>query len=138
MKYICVRNFSCCTNENGLKGQKQSARGNALGEEDEPMTALTGQKPYRCHNVFAPSGRNLLRYLPFTQGVALGWYLVGLSGRLCTKSILTAHNFHSYRSKFFFTLRHSCEIMLMNIQKKMIIPIFPQLIPQNAKRSGLL
>ena len=39
---------------------------------------LQGQKPYKCHHAFAPSGRNLLHYLPFTQGVALGWYLVGL------------------------------------------------------------
>ncbi|MBO4850123.1 MAG: hypothetical protein J5529_04370 [Prevotella sp.] len=70
-----------------MKRPKAISPGQRPGEKGEPIIALKGHKPYRCHNAFAPAGRNLLRYLPFTQGVALGWYLVGLAGRLCTKSI---------------------------------------------------
>ena len=90
-----------------LCGRKRPERPKAISpgqrprEEDEPMIALTGQKLYRCYNAFAPAGRNLLRYLPFTQGVALGWYLVGLAGRLCTKSIRTRRNFSNNTSHWY-------------------------------------
>jgi hypothetical protein len=45
------------------------------------------------YNAFALSGRFPTHL--FTQGDALGWYLAGLSGRLCTK-------IHSYSTQFSF------------------------------------
>ena len=43
-------------------------------------SALKGQKLYHLRYAFALSGRRL--HAPDTQGDALGWELVGLSGRL--------------------------------------------------------
>ena len=67
------------------RGNKPPAQGNTLGNKGNITDgALTGQKRYRREkNAFAPPGRNLhTAYNP--QGVALGYMIVGLSGRRST------------------------------------------------------
>jgi hypothetical protein len=63
---------------NGLKGQQALSPGRCPGYKDVGKFALKGQKPFLVHYAFALSGRWLRT--TFTQGDALGWVLVGLSG----------------------------------------------------------
>ena len=67
--------------KSGLKGQQALSPGQRPGCKEAGKFALKGQK--RCF---------LIRLLPFqgvayaaayTQGAALGWWLIALSGRLC-------------------------------------------------------
>ena len=58
---------------NGLKGLHHIAQGNALGN------GYAANTPCKGKSAFALTGR--LPHLPVTQGVALGYMLVGLSGR---------------------------------------------------------
>ena len=70
------------------RGNKHIAQGSALGKEICVSHALKGQKRYngaspnliRCSTGFCP----FRAWLPhtFPQGAALGYLLVGLSGRL--------------------------------------------------------
>ena len=64
---------------NGLKGQKALSPGHRPGCKDVGKFALKGQKPYLVHYAFALTGRRLRT--TSTQGDALGWALIGLSGR---------------------------------------------------------
>jgi hypothetical protein len=66
---------------NALKGQFADSPGQHPGKTKRRNNALKGQKLYRQNDAFALSGRSL--HTPDTQGVALGYWLVGLSGRLC-------------------------------------------------------
>jgi hypothetical protein len=64
------------------RGNEPPAQGNTLGDKGKITEgALTGQKRYRREeDAFAPPGRNLhTEYNP--QGGALGYMIVGLSGR---------------------------------------------------------
>jgi len=64
------------------RGNEPPAQGTALGDKGKITEgALTGQKLYRREeDAFAPPGRNHhTAYNP--QGVALGYMIVGLSGR---------------------------------------------------------
>jgi len=63
------------------KGQKANSPGHRPGDKDLIRFALKGQKPYLAFRAFALTGRRLRT--AFTQGVALGWGLTGLSGRIC-------------------------------------------------------
>ena len=72
------------------RGNEPPAQGNTLGNKGSITEgALTGQKRYRREryrwekNAFAPPGRNLHTAYK-TQGGALGYMIVGLSGR-CTR-----------------------------------------------------
>ena len=62
------------------KGQKHIAQGNTLGEN-----AQTIKRPVRAKaliiNAFALTGRFVF-INPYTQGVALGYVLIGLSARI--------------------------------------------------------
>jgi len=64
------------------RGIEPLAQGNTLGNKGNITDgALTWQKHYRWEkNAFAPPGRNLHTAYK-TQGVALGYMIVGLSGR---------------------------------------------------------
>ena len=62
------------------KGQKANSPGHRPGYKDVIRFALKGQKPYLAFHAFALTGRRLRT--TFTQGVALGWMLTGLSGRI--------------------------------------------------------
>ena len=62
------------------KGQKANSPGHRPGYRDMVRLALKGQKPYLVFHAFALTGRKLQTI--FTQGVALGWELTGLSGRI--------------------------------------------------------
>ena len=67
------------------RGIEPLAQGNTLGDKGKITEgALTGQKRYRWEkNAFAPPGRN--HHTAYnTQGVALGYMIVGLSGRRST------------------------------------------------------
>ena len=66
-------------------GNEPPAQGNSLGNKGNITDgALTGQKRYRWEkNAFAPPGRNYHTAYK-TQGVALGYMIVGLSGRRST------------------------------------------------------
>ena len=65
---------------NGLKGQKALSPGHRPGCKEVSIFALKGQKLTCSIHAFALTGRWLRTTL--TQGVALGWGLSGLSGRL--------------------------------------------------------
>ena len=69
-------------------GIKPPAQGSALGNKGNITDgALTGQKRYRREeDAFAPPGRNLHTAYK-TQGVALGYMIVGLSGRRRTRVV---------------------------------------------------
>ena len=70
------------------RGIEPPAQGTALGNKGNITEgALTGQKPYRWEeNAFAPPGRN--HHTAYkTQGVALGYMIVGLSGRRRTRVV---------------------------------------------------
>ena len=62
-----------------LKGQFAVSPGQRPGEMKRCDNALKGQKHNATHRSFALSGRRL--HVPDTQGVALGYGLVGLLGR---------------------------------------------------------
>ena len=67
------------------RGNEPPAQGNTLGNKGSITEgALTGQKRYhKEENAFAPPGRN--HHTAYkTQGGALGYMIVGLSGR-CTR-----------------------------------------------------
>ena len=67
------------------RGIEPPAQGNTLGNKGNITEgALTGQKRYRREeDAFAPPGRN--HHTAYkTQGVALGYMIVGLSGRRST------------------------------------------------------
>ena len=64
---------------NGLKGQKATSLGQRPGCKEGSRFALKGQKLSCGIVAFALTGRWLRTTL--TQGVALGWWLSGLSGR---------------------------------------------------------
>ena len=67
------------------RGNEPPAQGTTLGNKGNITDgALTGQKRYRWEeNAFAPPGRN--HHTAYnTQGVALGYMIVGLSGRRST------------------------------------------------------
>ena len=67
------------------RGNEPPAQGSAVGNKGYITGgALTGQKRYRWEeNAFAPPGRN--HHTAYnTQGVALGYMIVGLSGRHST------------------------------------------------------
>ena len=66
---------------NGLKGQQALSPGHRPGYKDMGKLALKGHKLYLLPSAFALSGRPILCNI-LTQGNALGWELVGLSGRL--------------------------------------------------------
>jgi hypothetical protein len=66
--------------QNGLKGQKALSPGQRPGCKEGSRFALKGQKLTCSISAFALTGRWLRTTL--TQGVALGWWLSGLSGRL--------------------------------------------------------
>ena len=66
---------------NGLKGHQHTAQGIALGRMTIVKFALKGQKIYPVHYSFALTGR-LSAICLNTQGVALGYVLNALSGRL--------------------------------------------------------
>ena len=66
---------------NGLKGQKAISPGQHPGYKEVSKFALKGQKNNVADSAFALSGRWLRTTL--TQGAALDYRLVGLSGRLC-------------------------------------------------------
>ena len=70
---------------NGLKGQQALSPGQHPGYRDEgktrPERAKALHSPYWGGAAFAPTGRWLRT--TSTQGVALGWGLFSLSGRLC-------------------------------------------------------
>ena len=68
------------TSVNALKGQKADSPGQRPGEMKWRGNALKGQKLYQLRYAFALTGRRL--HAPDTQGAALGYRLVGLSGRL--------------------------------------------------------
>ena len=73
---------AACTPERGIE---PPAQGNTLGNKgNKKEGALTGQKLYHWKdNAFAPPGRN--HHTAYnTQGVALGYMIVGLSGRRST------------------------------------------------------
>ena len=72
----------------GLKGQKALSPGHRPGCKDVGKFALKGQKPYLVHYAFALTGRRLRA--TSTQGDALGWELIGLSGRFYTGFSLLA------------------------------------------------
>ena len=75
------------------RGNEPPAQGTALGNKDNITdSALTGQKRYRWEeNAFAPPGRNY--YTAYkTQGVALGYMVVGPSDRRCTDELLINPN----------------------------------------------
>ena len=64
------------------RGNEPPAQGNTLGNKGNITNgALTGQKHYRREeDAFAPPGRN--HHTAYkTQGGALGYMIVGLSGR---------------------------------------------------------
>ena len=63
----------------GLKGQKADSPGHRPGCKEMSIFALKGQKNNVADSAFALSGRWLRTTL--TQGAALGYRLVGLSGR---------------------------------------------------------
>jgi hypothetical protein len=69
---------------NGLKGQQAHSPGQRPGSKEVSIFALQGQKPICRIVAFALAGRWLRTFL--TQGVALGYELIGLSGRLCETS----------------------------------------------------
>ena len=62
------------------KGQKANSPGHRPGDKDLIRFALKGQKPYLVFHAYVLTGRRLRT--TFTQGVALGWGLTGLSGRI--------------------------------------------------------
>ncbi len=64
----------------GLKGHKHLAQGIALGKKPASNIALKGQKPYNAIPAFALTGRSHST-LAKTQGDALGYGHIGLSGR---------------------------------------------------------
>ncbi len=70
--------------QNGLKGQQAHSPGQRPGYRGRATVALKGQKPWTeaspPTNSFALSGRGCAP-MP-TQGDALGYVLIGLSGRL--------------------------------------------------------
>ena len=68
------------TLNNAPKGQDANSPGHRPGYRDMVRIALKGQKPYHVFHAFALTGRKLRT--TFTQGVALGWELTGLSGRI--------------------------------------------------------
>ena len=78
-----------CSDESAPeRGIEPPAQGTALGNKGNITDgALTGQKRYRREkNAFAPPGRNLhTAYNP--QGGALGYMIVGLSGRRRTRVV---------------------------------------------------
>ena len=55
--------ISTCTVENGLKGQKLLAQGNALGKKAH-TTALKGHKHLKNSNAYALTGRFYFAHLP--------------------------------------------------------------------------
>ncbi|MBR1933210.1 MAG: hypothetical protein IJ841_05945 [Prevotella sp.] len=63
----------------GLKGQKAPSPGHRPGYKEVGKTALKEQKHTYRPDAFALAGRR--QRTTFTQGDALGWGLVGLSGR---------------------------------------------------------
>ena len=63
----------------GLKGQKALSPGHRPGYNDEGKLALKGQKPFLSIMLLPLAGCWL--HTTFTQGVALGYVLSGLSGR---------------------------------------------------------
>ena len=67
--------------ENAPKGQRANSPGQRPGYKDVIRFALKGQQPYLAFHAFALTGRELRT--TFTQGVALGCELTGLSGRCC-------------------------------------------------------
>ena len=64
---------------NGLKGQQSNSPGHRPGYGESGAIALKGQKHCWRYSAFALSGRSTATM--FTQGVALGYELLGLSGR---------------------------------------------------------
>lgn len=79
-------------NAAGLKGQQEHSPGQRPGYCGHETFAQKGQKYWRRCSSFALSGRWLLT--PFTQGVALGWQLAGLSGRF--RQIADNHTHFSF------------------------------------------
>jgi len=74
-----------CAPERGIE---PPAQGTTLGDKGKITEgALTGQKRYRREeDAFAPPGRN--HHTAYkTQGVALGYMIVGLSGRRSTRVV---------------------------------------------------
>ena len=84
-RHFFFRNIASSTECAPERGNEPPAQGNTLGNKGNITDgALTGQKLYRWEeNAFAPPGRNYhTAYNP--QGVALGYMIVGLSGRRST------------------------------------------------------
>ena len=84
-RHFFFRNIASPTECAPERGIEPPAQGNTLGNKGNITEgALTGQKRYsREKNAFAPPGRN--HHTAYkTQGGALGYMIVGLSGRRST------------------------------------------------------
>ena len=83
-RHFFFRNIASPTECAPERGIEPPAQGIAMGNKGNIKDgALTGQKLYRWGNAYAPPGRNHhTAYNP--QGGALGYMIVGLSGRRCT------------------------------------------------------
>ena len=77
---VCIGSRSSVCMGGGLKGHKHLAQGIALGKKPASNIALKGQKPYNAIPAFALTGR-YHSTLAKTQGDALGYGHIGLSGR---------------------------------------------------------
>jgi len=78
-RFLIMPNLTALQNEGyGLKGQRANSPGQRPGYRDNPENiAPQGQKQLTPHFAFALTGRN--KYASsFTQGVALGWWLLPL------------------------------------------------------------